>query len=38
MQTVPLAFASMPGGIEWMVIGLVALLLFGNASPVLLDH
>lgn len=33
MQTIPLAFASMPGGIEWVVIGLVALLLFGKRLP-----
>lgn len=29
----PLAFASMPGGLEWVVIGLVALLLFGKRLP-----
>jgi sec-independent protein translocase protein TatA len=32
-QTVPLAFISMPGGYEWLVIGLVALLLFGKRLP-----
>ncbi|MDR0362388.1 MAG: twin-arginine translocase TatA/TatE family subunit [Planctomycetota bacterium] len=30
---VPLAFFSMPGGLEWVVIGLVALLLFGKRLP-----
>ncbi len=29
----PLAFMSMPGGLEWLVIGLVALLLFGKRLP-----
>lgn len=29
----PLAFFSMPGGLEWVVIGLVALLLFGKRLP-----
>ena len=29
----PLAFISMPGGMEWLVIGLVALLLFGKRLP-----
>ncbi|MDR1535667.1 MAG: twin-arginine translocase TatA/TatE family subunit [Planctomycetota bacterium] len=29
----PLAFASLPGGVEWLVIGLVALLLFGKRLP-----
>lgn len=33
MQFMPLAFAGMPGGIEWVVIGLVALLLFGKRLP-----
>ena len=33
MNTVPIAFASMPGGLEWVVIGLVALLLFGKRLP-----
>lgn len=33
MQSLPLAFASMPGGLEWVVIGLVALLLFGKRLP-----
>lgn len=32
-NTLPLAFISMPGGIEWVVIGLVALLLFGKRLP-----
>lgn len=32
-QTLPLAFFSMPGGIEWIIIGLVALLLFGKRLP-----
>lgn len=31
--SLPLAFISMPGGIEWVVIGLVALLLFGKRLP-----
>ena len=31
--TLPLAFLSMPGGLEWIVIGLVALLLFGKRLP-----
>lgn len=31
--TLPLAFISMPGGIEWVVIALVALLLFGKRLP-----
>lgn len=29
----PIAFISMPGGMEWLVIGLVALLLFGKRLP-----
>ncbi len=29
----PLAFFSMPGGMEWVVIGLVALLIFGKRLP-----
>lgn len=29
----PLAFFSMPGGMEWVVIGLIALLLFGKRLP-----
>ncbi len=33
MLTAPLAFASMPGGLEWVIIGLVALLLFGKRLP-----
>lgn len=32
-QTIPLAFFSMPGGYEWLIIGLVALLLFGKRLP-----
>ncbi|MCC8189969.1 MAG: twin-arginine translocase TatA/TatE family subunit, partial [Planctomycetes bacterium] len=32
-MSMPLAFASMPGGVEWVVIGLVALLLFGKRLP-----
>ena len=32
-QVLPLAFISMPGGIEWVIIGLVALLLFGRRLP-----
>lgn len=31
--TLPLAFISMPGGYEWIIIGLVALLLFGKRLP-----
>lgn len=33
MHSMPLAFASLPGGVEWVVIGLVALLLFGKRLP-----
>lgn len=33
MNSLPLGFASMPGGLEWVVIGLVALLLFGKRLP-----
>ncbi len=33
MNTLPVAFASMPGGLEWVVIGLIALLLFGKRLP-----
>ena len=33
MSDIPLAFVSMPGGLEWVVIGLVALLLFGKRLP-----
>lgn len=33
MNSLPVAFASMPGGLEWVVIGLVALLLFGKRLP-----
>lgn len=29
----PVAFAGMPGGLEWIIIGLVALLLFGKRLP-----
>ncbi|MCC8179884.1 MAG: twin-arginine translocase TatA/TatE family subunit [Planctomycetes bacterium] len=29
----PVAFMSMPGGLEWVVIGLIALLLFGKRLP-----
>ncbi|MCL2000913.1 MAG: twin-arginine translocase TatA/TatE family subunit [Planctomycetes bacterium] len=32
-ETLPLAFISMPGGLEWLVIGIVALLLFGKRLP-----
>ncbi|MDR3212166.1 MAG: twin-arginine translocase TatA/TatE family subunit [Planctomycetota bacterium] len=32
-NTLPLAFISMPGGLEWVVIGLVALLIFGKRLP-----
>ena len=32
-NALPLAFISMPGGVEWVVIGLVALLLFGKRLP-----
>jgi Sec-independent protein secretion pathway components len=32
-ESLPLAFFSMPGGLEWVVIGLVALLLFGKRLP-----
>lgn len=32
-QSVPLAFFSMPGGYEWLIIGLIALLLFGKRLP-----
>lgn len=31
-QTLPLAFG-LPGGMEWVIIGLVALLIFGNRLP-----
>lgn len=33
MGHLPVAFASMPGGLEWLVIGLLALLLFGKRLP-----
>lgn len=33
MYSLPVAFAGMPGGLEWVVIGLVALLLFGKRLP-----
>lgn len=29
----PVAFISMPGGLEWVVVGIVALLLFGKRLP-----
>lgn len=32
-HTLPTAFIGMPGGMEWIVIGLVALLLFGKRLP-----
>lgn len=32
-QMLPLAFFSMPGGYEWLIIGLIALLLFGKRLP-----
>ena len=32
-ESLPLAFFSMPGGLEWIVIGLVALLVFGKRLP-----
>ncbi len=32
-QALPLAFIGMPGGLEWIVIGLVALLIFGKRLP-----
>ncbi len=32
-NTLPLAFFGMPGGLEWVVIGLVALLIFGKRLP-----
>ena len=32
-ETLPLAFLSMPGGMEWVIIGLVALLIFGKRLP-----
>jgi sec-independent protein translocase protein TatA len=32
-QGLPLAFISMPGGVEWIIIGLIALLLFGKRLP-----
>lgn len=33
MNPLPVAFVGMPGGLEWLVIGLVALLLFGKRLP-----
>ena len=33
MRPLPVAFVGMPGGLEWVVIGLVALLLFGKRLP-----
>lgn len=32
-QALPLAFMPMPGPLEWVIIGLVALLLFGKRLP-----
>lgn len=32
-QALPLAFISMPGTMEWVIIGLIALLLFGKRLP-----
>lgn len=32
-QALPLAFISMPGPMEWVIIGLIALLLFGKRLP-----
>lgn len=32
-EGLPLAFFSMPGGYEWLIIGLIALLLFGKRLP-----
>lgn len=32
-EALPLAFISMPGGYEWIIVGLVALLLFGKRLP-----
>lgn len=32
-QILPLGFFSMPGGYEWLIIGLIALLLFGKRLP-----
>lgn len=32
-DSLPLAFFSMPGGYEWLIIGLIALLLFGKRLP-----
>ncbi len=32
-HTLPVAFISMPGGLEWVVVGVVALLLFGRRLP-----
>lgn len=33
MMSIPLAFLGMPGGYEFLVVGLVALLIFGNRLP-----
>ncbi len=33
MYSFPVAFIGMPGGVEWIVIGLIALLLFGKRLP-----
>lgn len=32
-QYLPLAIFGLPGGAEWIVIGIIALLLFGNRLP-----
>ncbi len=33
MVTAPMAFISMPGGPEWIIIGVVGLLIFGKKLP-----
>ena len=33
MEITPLAFMGLPGGTEWIVIGLIALLIFGRRLP-----
>jgi sec-independent protein translocase protein TatA len=35
-MTMPLAFVGMPGGYEVLIIGFVALLIFGNRLPTLM--
>ena len=35
-MTMPLAFAGLPGGYEVLIIGFVALLIFGNRLPALM--